>query len=57
MSSGLNTDVLITADTIAVGGILMPGMIDTHRHRWQTAGGSGGYGGYVGYVGYGGYGG
>jgi cytosine/adenosine deaminase-related metal-dependent hydrolase len=21
----------------ATGGILMPGMIDTHRHMWQTA--------------------
>src|ERR1700726_483262 len=21
----------------ASGGIVMPGMIDTHRHRWQTA--------------------
>src|SRR5262249_27237439 len=26
-----------TAEIDATGGILMPGMIDTHRHMWQTA--------------------
>jgi cytosine/adenosine deaminase-related metal-dependent hydrolase len=26
-----------TAEVDAVGGIVMPGMIDTHRHMWQTA--------------------
>ena len=26
-----------TAEINATGGILMPGMIDTHRHMWQTA--------------------
>ena len=26
-----------TAEIDAAGGILMPGMIDTHRHMWQTA--------------------
>ncbi len=26
-----------TAEVDAAGGILMPGMIDTHRHMWQTA--------------------
>ena len=26
-----------TAEVDASGGILMPGMIDTHRHMWQTA--------------------
>ncbi len=26
-----------TAEISAQGGILMPGMIDTHRHMWQTA--------------------
>ena len=26
-----------TAEVDATGGILMPGMIDTHRHMWQTA--------------------
>lgn len=26
-----------TAEISAKGGILMPGMIDTHRHMWQTA--------------------
>src|SRR5215469_9738001 len=26
-----------TAKIDATGGILMPGMIDTHRHMWQTA--------------------
>ncbi|GAB3068600.1 amidohydrolase family protein [Nocardioides zeae] len=26
-----------TAEIDAAGGILMPGMVDTHRHMWQTA--------------------
>ncbi|MBV8713748.1 MAG: amidohydrolase family protein [Chloroflexi bacterium] len=26
-----------TAEIDAVGGIIMPGMVDTHRHMWQTA--------------------
>ncbi|WZH52632.1 MAG: amidohydrolase family protein [Nocardioides alkalitolerans] len=26
-----------TAEVDAAGGILMPGMVDTHRHMWQTA--------------------
>ena len=26
-----------TAEVDAAGGIVMPGMIDTHRHMWQTA--------------------
>src|SRR5262245_11073522 len=26
-----------TAEIDASGGILMPGMVDTHRHMWQTA--------------------
>jgi 5-methylthioadenosine/S-adenosylhomocysteine deaminase len=26
-----------TAEVDAAGGLLMPGMIDTHRHMWQTA--------------------
>src|SRR5258708_29758035 len=26
-----------TAEIDATGGIIMPGMIDTHRHMWQTA--------------------
>src|SRR5580658_2571282 len=26
-----------TVEIDAIGGILMPGMIDTHRHMWQTA--------------------
>src|ERR1700678_2862936 len=26
-----------TAEIDAAGGIIMPGMIDTHRHMWQTA--------------------
>ena len=26
-----------TLEVDATGGILMPGMIDTHRHMWQTA--------------------
>jgi cytosine/adenosine deaminase-related metal-dependent hydrolase len=26
-----------TAEIDAAGGIVMPGMVDTHRHMWQTA--------------------
>ena len=26
-----------TVEVDATGGIVMPGMIDTHRHMWQTA--------------------
>src|SRR6201981_3909328 len=26
-----------TAEIDATGGIVMPGMVDTHRHMWQTA--------------------
>ncbi len=26
-----------TVEIDATGGILMPGMVDTHRHMWQTA--------------------
>ena len=26
-----------TVEIDASGGILMPGMVDTHRHMWQTA--------------------
>lgn len=35
---GRNLDVPVgTVEIDATGGILMPGMIDTHRHMWQTA--------------------
>ena len=33
-----------TVEIDASGGIVMPGMIDTHRHMWQTA--MRGYGAY-----------